>query len=430
MTRPLRILHVIPAVAPRYGGPSTAIWPLTGALRDLAGLDVEIATTDANGPAGVLRDCDLPTGACRVHLFHRDSGETWKHSKDLARWLNVHAGAYDLIQSHGHWNHAALAASRAARRAHVPHVMRPCGMLSDYSWRKSRLKKQLYWWLLERSVVNHAAAFHVTSEQERGEVLRLGVSAPVEVIPLGIGDEARETPREPGWLRAQCPRAGNRPLVLFLSRIHPKKGIIDFLLPAVKQLKAPAFLAIVGGEDDQSPGYVRRVEQEIARLELTDRVALLGPVAPERRWAAFDGADLFVLPSHSENFGFVVAEAMARATPVVVTRGVQFAEHVTAAGAGDVVAADSHRLANSLDRWLVDANGRTAAGAAGREYIRRNFTWQSTALRLADLYRRICDDQAQPARARDDRPGDPVTPPPFIGLSERLQPGSIRAQPD
>lgn len=387
---PLKILHVIPAVASRYGGPSTAIWPLTRALRGVAGLDVEIATTDANGPDGVLSSADLPENAGRVHLFPRLAGETWKYSPGLVRWLNRQLRDYDLVQVHGHWNHPASAACHAARAAGVPYVMRPCGMLSDYSWQRSRLKKLAYWWLMERANVRGAAGFHVTSEQERAEVLRLGVTAPVAVIPLGIGNDAETAPVEPGWLRAQCPQSGDRPLLLFLSRIHPKKGITDFLLPAMTQLKSAAFLAIVGGEDDQSPGYVRTVGQQIERLGLTDRVALLGPVEPQRRWAAFDGADLFVLPSHSENFGFVVAEAMARARPVVITRGVQFAEHVTAAGAGDVVAASPEELARTLDRWLADPNRRKTAGFAGQDYVRRNFTWHSTATRLADLYRSLC----------------------------------------
>jgi glycosyltransferase involved in cell wall biosynthesis len=281
-------------------------------------------------------------------------------------------------------------------------------MLSDFSWRSSRWKKRAYWWFRERSNVRHAAAFHVTSDGERQEVLRLGVTVPIELIPLGIGSDAWDARVEPGWLRDQCPQSGGRPIVLYLSRIHPKKGLTDFLLPAFAKLMTDAHLAIIGGEDSHAPGYSRIVEREIKRLGLDGRVTLLGPVPPERRWAAFDGADLFVLPSHSENFGIVVAEAMARSKPVVVTTGVQFAEHVAAAKAGAVVRPDVEELAAGLDLWLGDSSRRARAGESGRRYIQNHFTWRQTAERLADLYGRLCgpgkhdddDDRKSAAHSR------------------------------
>jgi glycosyltransferase involved in cell wall biosynthesis len=385
----MRVLHVIPAVAPRYGGPSTAIWPMTAALRELGGIEVEIAATDADGPRGRLTCSDLPAGVGPVHLFRRAAGENFKYSPEINRWLADHAGDYDLIQTHSNWNGPTSAACRAARCAHVPYIIRPCGMLSDYTWRRSLWKKRAYWWLLERRNVRSAAAFHVTSDDERQEVLRLGVTAPVEAIPLGIGNDAWETPVEPDWLRAKCREAGERPILLFLSRLHPKKGITDFLLPAFARLKSDAFLAIAGGDDDHAPGYSRYAAEEITRLGLDAKVKLLGAVPPRSRWAAFDGADLFVLPSHSENFGIVVAEAMARGKPVVVTSGVQFAEHVSRSAGGTVVRPDAAELADRLDSWLNDLPGRARAGESGREYIRNHFTWRRTAERLVDLYHRV-----------------------------------------
>jgi glycosyltransferase involved in cell wall biosynthesis len=380
---------VIAAVAPRYGGPSTAIWRLSGALREVGGFRVEVATTDADGPRGVLAADALPAHAGIVHLFRRDRGETFKYSRGLGRWLADHARDYDLIHAHGQWNYPTAAACRAARRARVPYVLRPCGMFSDYSWGKSWLKKRLYWWLTERRNVRQAAAFHVTSPEEQQEVLRLGVRAPVEVIPLGVEAEAWSTPAESGWLRQQCPQAGDRPIVLFLSRLHPKKGVTDLLLPAFAKLAPDCFLVIAGGEDGQAAWYAAQVEDAVGRLGLRDRVALLGPVPPARRWAALDGAALFVLPSHSENFGQAVTEAMARGVPVVVTSGVQVAEHVAASGGGVVVPPDAAALAQALGIWLADPARRAAAAANGRRYTRATFSWRRTAELLGDLYRRV-----------------------------------------
>ncbi|HVC99087.1 MAG TPA: glycosyltransferase [Pirellulales bacterium] len=312
----------------------------------------------------------------------------------MNRWLGEHAGDFDVIQVHSNWNYPVAAACRAARRAGVPYVIHPCGMLSEYTWRKSKWKKRAYWWLRERSNIRHAAGFHVTSARERAEVSRLGVTVPIEVIPLGIGNDAWDTPVEANWLRAQCPQAAGRPIVLFLSRLHPVKGITDFLLPALARMKTDAFLAIIGGEDEHAPGFALHVKNEVARLGLNGKAALLGPVAPDRRWAAFDGAEVFVLPSHSESFGIVVAEAMARGKPVVVTTGAQIAEHVAAAEAGTVVRPDAGELAASLDRWLAEPSRRAHAGDAGRRYIQQHLTWRRTAEELAELYSRVCRTRA------------------------------------
>jgi glycosyltransferase involved in cell wall biosynthesis len=360
------------------------------ALGDRPGLDVEVATTDADGPNERLTQSSLPDGIGPVHLFRRDGSEKRKVSRDLNRWLRREARQYDLIQIHSLWNAPVAAACSAARAARVPYVIRPCGMLSAYTWQRSKWKKRLYWWLRESENVHHAAGFHVTSDDERAEVMRLGVTAPVDVIPLGIGDEAWQEPTDPNWLRSQCPQAGRRPILLFLSRLNPKKGIVDLLLPALRRMKNEAFLAIVGGEDERAPGFRTQIEKEIRDLNLCDRVALLGPLSGKKRWRAFDGCDLFILPSHSENFGIVVAEAMARGKPVIVTTGVQFGEHVRASGAGEVVRPEPVEVAATCDRWLSDSSQRARAGEAGRLCIRQNFTWQRTAERMTELYDRIC----------------------------------------
>lgn len=385
----MRVLHVIPVVSARYGGPSTAIWPMVQALRSVDGIEVEVATTDGDGLSSRITTADLPKEAGAVHLFKKDDSRFVIRSRAMTDWLNSHARDYDIVQTHSNWTLPVAAACRAARRSDVPYVMRPCGMLSDYSWRKSFLKKHVYWWLQERFNVRNASGFHVTSSGERDEVSRLGVDAKIEVIPLGIGSDAWSAPVEPNWLRELCPQSGSRPIVLYLSRLHPKKGITDFLLPAFRRLKTDAFLVIAGGDDDHAPGFTQQVQAEVIRLGLQDKVALIGAVERGRRWAAFDGADLFALPSHSENFGIVVAEAMARGKPVVISNGVQFCEHVTASNAGEVVSLDVEILAASLDSWLGDASKRERAGQLGKQYIQKNFTWARTAERLVELYSQI-----------------------------------------
>ena len=150
----LRVLHVVPAVAPRYGGPSAAIWPPVNNLNRIKSVRAEIVATDANGAGGRLSNADLLEDA-PVHLFRRTCSERWKISLGLRKWLRGHAGDYDMLHIHALWSFATAAAARAAERDGVPYILRPAGMLSDYSWHRSAWKKRLYWRLIERRIGLH-----------------------------------------------------------------------------------------------------------------------------------------------------------------------------------------------------------------------------------------------------------------------------------
>jgi glycosyltransferase involved in cell wall biosynthesis len=173
---------------------------------------------------------------------------------------------------------------------------------------------------------------------------------------------------------------------LFLSRLHPIKGIVDRLLPAVAAMRRPCFLAIVGPEDIGAPRYKLEIKKAVHRLDLDDRVAMLGPVTGNKRWALYDGASIFVLPSHSESFGIVVAEAMARSCPVVVSKEVQSSKLVEQAGAGLVVDGEGAELAAALDLLLSDENRRRTAGSCGYRFAYEQLQWSSVAERLKAMY--------------------------------------------
>ncbi len=387
--RTRRVLHVIPAIAAAYGGPSTTLGPLVRALNRRHGWQVEVATTDAGGSGRRIDAHEAASLGVPVHLFRRGLSERWKFSPGLAAWLLRHARDFDLLHVHALWSFSTAAACAAARRSGVPVVLRPCGMLSAYTWNRSAGRKRIYWSLVEKRNLAGASRFHVTSRGEADEVLSLslpGAPAP-DVIPHGVEDAAFEVPPRPDRLREACgPNTGDRPILLFLSRLHPKKGLHDFLLPALARLRHDAFLAVAGGPDDHAPGYPAEVHAAVDRLGLRDRVAFLGAVPPADRWALFDGAAAFVLPSRAENFGVVVAEAMARGTPVVVSTEVQAGDHVIAGNAGRVVPLDVAALAQVLDDLLADSASRQSLGAAGLAYARDHFRWDEVAGRVLRMY--------------------------------------------
>lgn len=383
----MRILHVIPGIAPRYGGPSAAIGSMVAALNRTSGVTAEIATTDADGAGRRLDSLALRPDVV-THLFPRTCSERWKFSVGLWAWLRRHTKSYDLLHIHALWSFAPAAGAAAARSAGTPYIIRPAGMLSNYTRQRNAWQKRISWSLVESRVVRGAAAFHATSADEAKEIATVRPDARIFVIPQGIEEAAWQAPHEPEALRRRCGLDGTaRPILLFLSRLHPKKGLVDLLLPALQQLSSDVFLAIAGGPDEHVPGYGQDVRQTIDRLQLNSRVALLGNVQPAERWALFDGATALVLPSHSENFGIVVAEAMARGCPALVSDAVHAGEHVRAASAGHVFARDPAAIAASLNAVLTDPSARARLGDAGRRYASANLTWDHVARQLLAMYR-------------------------------------------
>ena len=384
----VRCLHVIPSISFLEGGPSLAIGPLCAALDRIEGIRVEIATTIPSGevPTG---DGNLIDEGISIHRFVGKFCGKHKYSPALTRWLRVHAADYDLIHIHTLWSLVSSSAGRAAFRAGVPYVIRPAGMMSPYSWSRGRIKKSMYWRWSDRRMISRAAALHATSAGEADELRRLRLPPPVYTTPLGIDPQAWTTPPDPTALRRLCgPAAAGLPILLYLSRIHPKKGISDYLLPAFARLKIPVFLAIAGGAGS-APSYLAEIEAGIARLNLKHRVALLGSITPTERWGLFDGADAFVLPSHQENFGLVVVEAMARGCPVVVSDRVQSCDHVVSANAGFVVPLDIDSIAAALAKLLARPERRATLGDAGRRYVAEHLSWDRVGTDVAQMYSRI-----------------------------------------
>src|ERR1017187_3167927 len=165
---PMRVLHVIPAVAPRYGGPSQAVIEMCASLKRV-GIDVELCATDADGNGHLNVEIDKPTlyRGVRAHFFRRDWSEAFKFSRSMDRWLDRNIGGYDIVHIHAVFSHATHAAARACRQHHVPYIVRPLGTLEPWSMQQKQLRKALAWHFLFRRELREAAAIHYTTEQER-----------------------------------------------------------------------------------------------------------------------------------------------------------------------------------------------------------------------------------------------------------------------
>jgi glycosyltransferase involved in cell wall biosynthesis len=239
--------------------------------------------------------------------------------------------------------------------------------------------------LVERRILCGAAGVHYTSQQEQFEAAELGVRAPNAVVPLGIDltPFAELPPR--GWLRERVPGSAGRPVALFLSRLDPKKGL-DLLLAAFARARSrrPDLVLVIAGSGDA--GFERDIRRDAIRLGLGDSVYWAGFLSGPEKLAALTDADLFVLPSYSENFGVAAVEAMAAGLPVVISDRVGIYREVAAAGAGLVVPCQEEAVADAVLRLAGDSALRGELGARGRDLARRRFSIVAMTDNLVGMY--------------------------------------------
>ena len=379
----MRILHVVPTYFPavRYGGP---IFGVHGLCRSLAarGHELQVFTTNIDGPGITPTPIATPVDldGVQIQYFPCPLIRRLYWAPALGRALHHAIGKIDIVHLHSVFLWPTWAAARAARRAGVPYVLSPRGMLvKDLIARRSRLAKSTWIHLIERSNVEQAAALHLTSQLEATELERFGWRLPQLVIIPNAVDE----PISPNGNIASDVEAitSEQPLVLYLGRLSWKKGL-DRLLHAFAHTQS-GILAVVGTDDEN---FAPKLVKLAAELRIADRVRILPrTVIGAEKERLFAAARLFVLPSYSENFGNTVLEAMRRGVPVVVTPEVGAAEIVRTSEAGLVVSGDPEPLGSAIGRLTADLNLARSMGEAGRHTAAR-FSWDHVAAQMEDLY--------------------------------------------
>jgi glycosyltransferase involved in cell wall biosynthesis len=379
-------------VAPRYGGPSQAVVEMTRALAR-TGVDVLVATTDADGPGGRLR---VPLGALTSYrdvptvFFRRQWSESFMLSLPLARWLSAHVAEFDAVHLHAVFTHACLAAAAACRRWQIPYVIRPLGTLDRWSRQQKPLRKWIVWQVAARSMVRHAAAVHYTTADERGDVeasLRLDRGV---VIPLGVDERLADGPDRATDFRRNHLSLGTHPYILILCRIHPVKALESFLDAFANVTGSAEFadwrLVIAGGGDAD---YTASLVQRARELGTGSRVLFTGWIDGTAKQGALLGSSLLALASRHENFGVSIAEALVCGVPVLVSDRVKLAAEIEAAGAGWVAPLDPGALEYALRDALRSEPERAMRGAAGRQLALERYSWRRVATDLSGVYESI-----------------------------------------
>lgn len=382
----MKVLHVIPSLSRVHGGPSRAMVSIETALRG-QGVVVETATTDDDGPGqrnGLGRASVTENGVLR-HYFPKRT-EFYKVAPAFLRWLRRSILDYDLIHIHALFSFTSVVAAWVARSAGVPYVVRPLGVLNQYGLRQRRpLLKRLSLRFIEGPILRHAAAVHFTAQAEMDEALATGISMRGAVVPIGI-----ESPPSGSMVRFldAHPALKSPARLFFLSRVDPKKNL-EGLLGALALLRTEGVQAslIVAGSGE--PGYLAQLRALAAELGVASQVEWLGHIDGAAKADALAAADVFVLPSHSENFGIAVVEALAAGLPCVLGRGVAVSSAVEQAGAGVAVGVDATSIAAGIGHYLRSADAREAAGYAAKDLARQEYSVEKMGERLVTLYQSI-----------------------------------------
>jgi glycosyltransferase involved in cell wall biosynthesis len=389
----MRVLHVIPSLASRTGGPATSVVESSLALRR-CGVDVTIFATDMAEAAsarahGRVTGAQLPAGArdLDVRLFPARWPYRLAFSPAMYRALRDEAGMYDVVHIHSLFLFPQVAAYRAASGAGVPYVVSPRGALDPYLRRRGRAVKAAGDVLWQRGMLTRAAALHVTSGEEARLTSDVAPGVARYVVPNGIRwDEYQQLPAEDAFRRRYF-RGSHDPVVMYLGRLSHKKGL-DILIRAfalVRRDVPAARLAIVGPDDE---GVTPRLAALARREGVAERVVFTGMLRGGDKLDALAAADVWALPSHTENFGVAVAEALAAGRAIVISPGVNIAPEIEAAGAGVVAPLDAEAFAAEIAALLRDGARRAALGVRAREFARR-YDWSIVGPRLVEMYEDI-----------------------------------------
>jgi len=436
----MKVLHVIPSLSPKDGGPSFAL-PLIA--RGLVQMDLQVDVVATAAEREIAHFTNQPNNSEYAppvmcdgvnYFYFRRQTDFYKISFSLAKWLSNHVRGYDLVHIHALFSYSSYAAAHLARKNGVPYIVRPLGVLNRWGLQNRRpLLKRVSLRLIEEKIIRNAAAIHYTSQQERLEAEETVGKKESAVIPLAV-----ELPKAAEWSGPEkfferFPQARDREVILFLSRLNQKKGL-DLLLRAFAEMtadarrdaedkplaamnsnaavmaglrpssftgqftKTPGFgqladvnrlqplLAIVGDGEKEFVCQLRKLADE---LGIANDIVWAGFLGGDDKLSAMSAASLFVLPSYSENFGIAPVEAMAAGLPAVISDQVGISAAVREHDAGLVVPCEIGPLSLAMRRLLDDPLLRSQVSGNARRLVNEQFSLEAMNNALVKFYESV-----------------------------------------
>ncbi len=383
----MHVVLTVPSLDRTAGGTSAAVASLA---RHLAKRNCEVTVVSFASEDPLLKEPALDGEALSVTLVEHGTSPwaLWTSVSRFEKALRTAVRGHDdsVIHDNGIWLPVNHRVSSVARSLEIPRVVNPHGMLEPWSLDQSSWKKKAAWWLYQKRDLQTADVVAATAEQEEKNIRALGIDRPIANIPNGV-DIPSEYSCSSGSVSSR-----NR-TVLFLSRIHRKKGLLN-LVETWARLRPEGWRVVIAGPDEN--GHKAEVRQRIVKHDLTDDFLFVGPIQGKEKWELYQSADLFVLPTHSENFGIVVVEALACGTPVITTRGAPWRD-LAEYDCGWWVKVGVDPLAEALEEALrLSPSDRRAMGQRGKSLVERKYTWSRVVEAFEALYTWVSEGGKRP----------------------------------
>lgn len=391
----IRILHLVYSIGPHvFGPPTTAACLVKESLRQ--GVDAALWCTGTSENAlWALSNYDLPEEALRV--FPTIGFRRLAFSPQMFSAASGELGnGFNILHQHSLWTAVSLGTNRWRRRFRRPTVISPHGCLQTWALSRASWKKRLVSWLYERENLKSATCLAAVADAEINDFKAYGLRQPMAVLPTAIPEEWLNVKTEPEVFRDRCGIPRDKRILLFLSRIHPKKGL-PILVDALSSTKElfENWILLIAGRDECN--HRAEIEQTVDRLGLRPLVRFIGPQYGMDKRNAYAAADLFVLPSQSEGAPAVIVEALGARVPVIATKGSPWPELVSEA-CGWWTEIDSHSLQKALAQAVqMDPVQLRAMGDRGQSLIKRKYTWPQVAKHTIELYDWLLGQGDKPA---------------------------------
>ena len=379
----MKIIHVIQGISNDSGGPSRSVQGLVAGL-NAAGVEAWLMTLNHGDEPWVDGVTRFENGGVFEEVVQRIEP--------------------DIIHLHGIWSMALHRCAVTCRRLGIKYVIAPRGMLEPWSLQQKWLKKRIARWLYQDRDIKSAAALHATAESEAEQFRKLGFKNPIIVSPNGVNVPVKFEPRNTSaYAEATADRRNTRKRVLFVSRMHPKKGVLE-LVEAWSKLSSASSVVkdwccelvyTVNGDFERE--YEAKVKAKVKELRLENQFIFTGALNDDEKWEAYDRADLFVLPTYSENFGIVVAEALWAGVPVITTKGTPWKEledrkcgkwiDLPEGGSNP---SDWPTLVSALEGMMsMSDDERREMGERGRRLVEEKYTWDAVVKKALTGYESI-----------------------------------------
>ena len=381
------------------GGTTFFVSDLSDELAKI-GVDVLIFSNSLKNKDPNLKDLYLPKNKdIKIQLIEHQDNFISKifatsYRKELTKRINENV---NLMHITGLWDPSTHASFTLARKYSIPTIVSPQGMLEPWALNNSFYKKKFAWYLYQNRDLKYINVLHATAEQEAENLKKLGLKQPIAIIPNGVNfenyDKTQNISKSNNNNELYVKKKDYRRKLLYLSRIHPKKGLIN-LVKAWEKLKSNEWKVIVAGPDEG--GHRKDVEKLISEKKLSEYFEFIGPVEGKSKYDLYKSSDLFILPTYSENFGIVVAEALMSGLPVITTKGAPW-EGLVKNNCGWWIDIGVDPLIKTLKQALsLSPEILDQMGSRGRVYAENNFGYASIAKKMLEVYDWVLEKKNKP----------------------------------